>query len=166
MKNRDVVFVKFKNNIFRCTFDGYHVLADAFSGLMNTVQQPASEVTTPLLIPKEEYQKASGLQSLSRFLISILNPLFATALYGLASLELVIALDLGSFIVAFLALFFNKDSIGAGGQKGECFDAGKRRACVSEEYSNDSHYDFIYKTDTSICYSIILFSYASIERNC
>ena len=73
---------------------------------MNTVQQPASEVATTLLIPKEQYQKTSGLQSLSRSLISILNPLFATALYGLAGLELVIALDLGSFVVAFLALLF------------------------------------------------------------
>lgn len=79
---------------------------NAVSGLMNTVQQPASEVATTLLIPKEQYQRASGLQSLSRSLISILNPLFATALYGLAGLELVIALDLGSFAIAFLALLF------------------------------------------------------------
>lgn len=85
----------------------WHLYAvNAVSGLMNTVQQPASEVATTLLIPKKQYQRASGLQSLSRSLISILNPLFATALYGLAGLELVIALDLGSFVVAFLALFF------------------------------------------------------------
>lgn len=85
----------------------WHLYAlNAISGLMNTVQQPASEVATTLLIPKEQYQRASGLQSLSRSLISILNPLFATALYGLAGLELVIAIDLGSFIVAFLALLF------------------------------------------------------------
>lgn len=85
----------------------WHLYAvNAFSGLMNTVQQPASEVSTTLLIPKKQYQKASGLQSLSRSLISILNPLFATALYGLVGLELVIALDLGSFVVVLLALLF------------------------------------------------------------
>lgn len=85
----------------------WHLYAvNAFSGLMNTVQQPASEVATTLLIPKEQYQRASGLQSLSRSLISILNPLFATALYGLAGLEIVIFFDLGSFVVAFLALLF------------------------------------------------------------
>lgn len=85
----------------------WHLYAvNAVSGLMNTVQQPASEVATTLLIPKQQYQRASGLQSLSRSLISILNPLFATALYGLAGLELVIALDLGSFLIAFLALLF------------------------------------------------------------
>lgn len=85
----------------------WHLYAvNAFSGLMNTVQQPASEVATTLLIPKEQYQRASGLQSLSRLLISVLNPLFATALYGLAGLEMVISFDLGSFVVAFLALLF------------------------------------------------------------
>lgn len=85
----------------------WHLYAvNAFSGLMNTVQQPASEVATTLLIPKQQYQRASGLQSLSRSLISILNPLFATALYGLAGLEMVIFLDLGSFVIAFLALLF------------------------------------------------------------
>lgn len=85
----------------------WHLYAvNAVSGLMNTVQQPASEVATTLLIPKQHYQRASGLQSLSRSLISILNPLIATALYSLAGLELVIAIDLGSFAIAFIALLF------------------------------------------------------------
>ena len=40
----------------------WHLYAiNAVSGLMNTVQQPASEVATTLLIPKEQYQRASGL---------------------------------------------------------------------------------------------------------
>lgn len=85
----------------------WHLYAlNALSGLMNTVQQPASEVATTLLIPKEHYQRASGLQSLSRSLISILNPLIATALYALAGLNIVIAFDLGSFAIAFCALLF------------------------------------------------------------
>lgn len=84
---------------------GWHLyLLNAVSGLMNTVQQPASDVAMTLLIPREQYQRASGLQSLSRSLISILNPLIATAVYSFAGLKLVIALDLGSFAVAFLAL--------------------------------------------------------------
>ena len=89
----------------------WHLYAiNAFSGLMNTVQQPASEVATTLLIPKEQYQRASGLHSMSRSLISVLNPLFATALYGLAGLRLVIAVDLVSFAIAFLALLFLADA--------------------------------------------------------
>ena len=85
----------------------WHLYAiNAFSGLMNTVQQPASEVATTLLIPKEHYQRASGLNSFSRSLTNILGPLLATALYGLLGLTSVILIDLGSFAVAFLALFF------------------------------------------------------------
>ena len=77
---------------------------NAFSGLMNTVQQPASEVANTLVVPKEHYQKTSALHSLSRSLITIGNPLLAAALYGLAGLDTVIAVDLATFAVAFLAL--------------------------------------------------------------
>ena len=76
------------------------------SGLMNTVQQPASEVAYTLVVPKEYYQKTSGLQQLSRSLISIGSPLIASMLYGLAGLDAVIAVDLITFAVAFLALAF------------------------------------------------------------
>lgn len=76
------------------------------SGLMNTVQQPASEVAMTLVIPEKYYQKTSGLRSLSGSLISILNPLVATALYSFAGLNGVIAVDIGSFTVAFTALLF------------------------------------------------------------
>ena len=83
----------------------WHLYAvNMLSGLMNTVQQPASEVTMTLIVPKDQYQKVSGLQSLSRSVISILNPLIAAALYSFAGLELVIAVDLISFLVAFTAL--------------------------------------------------------------
>jgi len=87
------------------SLQAWHLYAiNVLSGLMNSVQQPASEVAMTLIIPKEYYQKTSGLQSLSRSLISILNPLIATALYGLTGLNAVIALDLASFAVAFTAL--------------------------------------------------------------
>lgn len=83
----------------------WHLYAvNAVSGLMNTVQQPASEVAYTLVVPREYYQRTSGLQSLSRSIISIGNPLIASALYGLAGLDAVIALDLATFAVAFIAL--------------------------------------------------------------
>ena len=85
----------------------WHLYAlNAISGLMNTVQSPASEVAMTLIIPEEYYQKTSGLRSLSRSLISILNPLIATALYSFVGLNGVIAVDIGSFIIAFVALLF------------------------------------------------------------
>ena len=85
----------------------WHLYAlNAVSGLMNTVQQPASEVAMTLIVPEKYYQKTSGLQSLSRSLISILNPLIATALYSFVGLNGVIAVDVGSFMIAFVALQF------------------------------------------------------------
>ncbi len=90
-------------------------MINAFSGLMNTVQQPASEVTMTLIVPKDSYQKLSGMQSLSRSLISVLNPLIAAALYAFAGLDLVISIDLLSFAIAFTALagFINVPSTAA-----------------------------------------------------
>ena len=83
----------------------WHLYAvNAVSGLMNTVQQPASEVANTLLVPRRHYQRTSGLQSLSRSLISIGHPLIASALYGAAGLDAVIAVDLATFAAAFVTL--------------------------------------------------------------
>lgn len=98
-----IVFVLYTTN----TLMVWHLyVLNVISGLMNTVQQPASEVAMTLIMPEKHYQKTSGLRSLSRSLISILNPLIATALYSFTGLNGVIAVDIGSFIVAFTALLF------------------------------------------------------------
>ena len=97
------VFALFRTNHLMV----WHLYAlNIISGLMNTVQQPASEVAMTLIIPEQYYQKTSALRSLSRSLISILNPLIATALYAFAGLNGVVAADVGSFIIAFTALLF------------------------------------------------------------
>lgn len=79
---------------------------NAVNGLMNTVQQPAGDVAMTLIVPKEYYQKTSGMRSFSQSLITILNPVFATALFSLLGMDAVIAADLGSFVIAFGALLF------------------------------------------------------------
>ncbi len=79
-------------------------MINAVSGLMNTVQQPASEVAYTMVVPKEYYQKTGGLQSLSRSLVTIGNPIIASAIYGFAGLDAAIAVDLISFGIAFVAL--------------------------------------------------------------
>lgn len=79
-------------------------LLNALNGLMNTIQSPAGEVASTLLVPKKYYQKTSGLRSLSQSLTSILTPIFSTALFTLAGLETVILFDLLTFLAAFLTL--------------------------------------------------------------
>lgn len=77
---------------------------NALNGLMNTVQQPASDVTVTLLTPKEHYQQASAVQSFLNSVNSLLTPALATAVLTLAGLDAVILFDLMTFAVAFGSL--------------------------------------------------------------
>lgn len=81
-------------------------LVNIINGLMNTVQQPASEVAVTRLLPQKHYQKVGGLRYLSNAVNSILTPVIATAVLGLAGMGAVIAFDLFSFAAAFLVLLF------------------------------------------------------------
>lgn len=80
-------------------------LLNALNGLMNTFQQPAGEVAATLLVPKDLYQKTSGLRSFSQSLNSVLTPILATALFAFGGLETVIGVDLATFAAAFFALW-------------------------------------------------------------
>lgn len=85
----------------------YHLyVLSAVNGLMNTVQRPASDVAMTLIVPEEEYQKTSGLRSLSNSLVTILHPVLATTVFAFAGLRAVIMVDIGTFLVAFCALLF------------------------------------------------------------
>lgn len=79
---------------------------NALNGLMNTVQQPAADVTISLLTPQKHYQRVSGMRSFSSSLVSIITPMLATAFLAMFSIQAVIAFDLFSFGVAFVALMF------------------------------------------------------------
>ena len=77
---------------------------NALNGLMNALQQPASDVAVSLLAPREAYQKVGGLRAFSNSLVTLLTPAAATALMSLAGLETVMLFDLATFAVAFLTL--------------------------------------------------------------
>lgn len=79
-------------------------LLNALNGLMNTVQQPASDVAISLLVPQKYYQKVSGMRSLSNSLVTVLTPVLATALLSFTSIRVVILFDLITFAIAFTAL--------------------------------------------------------------
>lgn len=99
------------------TLELWHLYAvNALSGLMNTVQQPAADVAVTLLTPREHFQRAGGLRSLSYSLNSTLSPALATALYAFTGLRGVILFDLATFSVAFLSLLLLIDLPAAPGQ--------------------------------------------------
>jgi len=79
---------------------------NALNGLMNTIQNPVSEVVVTLLTPKDQIQRVSGLLSLSNSLVTLLAPSFATAVLTLLGLEAVIVFDLATCAVAILTLLF------------------------------------------------------------
>ncbi len=83
----------------------WHIyVINAVSGLMNTVQQPASEVAVTRLLPKKFYQKVGGLYYLSNSVTSIFTPIITTAVMGLFGMRAVIFFDLFTFLTAFLTL--------------------------------------------------------------
>lgn len=89
------------------TLEVWHLyILNALNGLMNTIQQPASDVAVTLLTPEKHYQRTSGMRSFSNSLVTILTPVFATTIVALAGIEAVIAFDLMTFSLAFLSLLF------------------------------------------------------------
>lgn len=83
----------------------WHIyLLNIVSGLMNTVQQPASEVAVTRILPEKYYQKVGALGYFSKSLNSILTPIIATAVLGLWGIYAVVWFDLATFVVAFIVL--------------------------------------------------------------
>lgn len=76
------------------------------SGFMNAFQNPASQVAVSLLVEEKDYARASGVQSITGSVVGILTPVAAAALLGFGGLGLVLAIDLATFLIAFLLLLF------------------------------------------------------------
>lgn len=83
----------------------WHLYAlNTCNGLMNTIQQPASDVATTLLTPKKHYYRISGMRAFSMSLTSILTPVLATMMLSFWGLQSVIMFDLITFAIAFITL--------------------------------------------------------------
>ena len=85
------------------TLTGLYVI-NLLLSCMNAFQVPAAYVATSLLVPKEQYSRAGGLQAVSGALISILSPALAGIVLALGGMSAVLMVDLLTFSVAFLAL--------------------------------------------------------------
>ena len=89
------------------TLEIWHLyVLNALNGLMNTIQNPVSEVVVTLLTPRDQVQRVSGLLSLSSSLVTLLSPVLATAVLTLLGLEAVIVFDLVTCAGAVLTLAF------------------------------------------------------------
>ena len=81
-------------------------LINVLLSFMNAFQEPAAFVATSLLVPKEHYTRASGLQGFSGAAVSILAPALGASLLAFGGLKLVLVCDLCSFFIAFSVLLF------------------------------------------------------------
>ena len=73
---------------------------------MNAFQEPASFVATSMLVPKEQYTRAGGLQGFGGAAVSILAPALGALLLSFGGLKTVLLCDLVTFAAAFLVLLF------------------------------------------------------------
>lgn len=74
------------------------------SGFMNAFQRPASQVAVTLLVDRSDYAKAGGMQSALGAVVGMLNPILAAALLSVGGLQLVLGIDLITFLFAFFTL--------------------------------------------------------------
>lgn len=85
----------------------WHIYAlNLIVGFMNSFQSPAVSVATGIMVPKDRYAKASGLDSFSSNLVTVGAPVLAAALLSVFGITGVIIVDLASFAFAFVFLIF------------------------------------------------------------
>jgi MFS family permease len=79
-------------------------VAGAFSGTFQAFQWPAFSAAISTMLPKEHYGRADGMMSLAGNSSGILAPLLAGALLGFVGLGGILFIDIGTFILAIIAL--------------------------------------------------------------
>jgi DHA3 family macrolide efflux protein-like MFS transporter len=83
----------------------WHIyIVNAIIGFMSSFQSPAQSVAVGIILPKEEYVRASGMNSFSSNLVGVVTPMLAAFIYSLVGMQGVIVIDLLSFIFAFVVL--------------------------------------------------------------
>jgi hypothetical protein len=75
-------------------------------GLGNSFQWPAYSAAISTMIPKEQYGRANGMMSLIDMGPGVLAPLLAGALLPYIRLEGILSIDVVTFVLAILVLFF------------------------------------------------------------
>ena len=69
-------------------------------GMMNALQAPAESVTIGLLVSADKQARASGMDSFTENLVTVVSPVFAAAVYGTVGLGAVFLVDFVSFLFA------------------------------------------------------------------
>lgn len=83
----------------------WHIyIAGAFSGAFQAFQFPAYSAAVTMMLPKEQYARASGMLSLAQSASQVLAPIMAGALLGYIGIIGIMTIDVFTFVVAIAAL--------------------------------------------------------------
>lgn len=88
-------------------FQLWHLyLVAVIQAIFGVFQAPAFQASVTMLIPDKQRDRANAFQMLTGPLAGIIAPSFAGALYAFVGLNGVIAVDLITFIIGFVVVFF------------------------------------------------------------
>ncbi len=83
----------------------WHIyLFNMLNSIMGAFQAPANTVTVSELVPAQYYHKIGGFQSISDSAVGILTPALATMLMTFFGINVILTVDIVSFLIAFISL--------------------------------------------------------------
>jgi len=85
----------------------WHIyIVNAIVGFMNAFQSPATSVVIGIMVPKDKYEQASGMDSFASNLVTFVAPMLAGMILSFSNLRMIIFIDLITFIFATVILAF------------------------------------------------------------
>lgn len=88
-------------------FQIWHIyIVNMIIGFANSFQSPAQSVAVGIMVPKEEYARASGMNSFSNNLLTVVTPMLAASLISVVGLKGILLIDVVTFLIAESVLLF------------------------------------------------------------
>jgi len=85
----------------------WHIyIVNAIVGFMNAFQSPATSVAIGIMVPKDKYEQASGMDSFASNLVTLVAPMLAGLILSFSNLGVIVFIDLITFIFATVILAF------------------------------------------------------------
>lgn len=98
-----VIFLLIVTNQFQI----WHIyIVNMIIGFANSFQSPAQSVAVGIMVPKEEYARASGMNSFSNNLLTVVTPMIAASLVSVVGLKGILLIDVVTFLLAEGVLLF------------------------------------------------------------
>ncbi len=89
------------------TLATWHVyVVNLIVGMMNAFQAPAANAAQTQIIPQKHYARAAAMQSFSNALNTLAAPALSAALIGFGGMDLVLGIDIASFLIGAGLLLF------------------------------------------------------------